>query len=149
MTKYVLAIDQGTTSSRAVLFDCESRVVAMAQEEYRQHYPRPGWVEHDPEDIWASVVCTCREAIGKAGATPKDLVALGIANQRETVVVWERATGKPIHNAMLCTGHDKGDLRHRLFRAAQYRAVLVGCRGTNGVAHKTMKPLSQAADFYK
>jgi len=91
MTKYVLAIDQGTTSSRAVLFDRESRVVAMAQEEYRQHYPRPGWVEHDPEDIWASVVRTCREAIGQAGATPKDLVALGIANQRETVVVWERA----------------------------------------------------------
>ena len=78
MTKYVLAIDQGTTSSRAVLFDRESRVVAMAQEEYRQHYPRPGWVEHDPEEIWASVVRTCREAIGQAGATPKDLVALGM-----------------------------------------------------------------------
>ena len=123
MTKYVLAIDQGTTSSRAVLFDCESRVVAMAQEEYRQHYPRPGWVEHDPEDIWASVVCTCREAIGKAGATPKDLVALGIANQRETVVVWERATGKPIHNAIVWQDRRTADTCRTLKEAGHESTV--------------------------
>jgi glycerol kinase len=101
MTGYVLAIDQGTTSTRAILFDKACRVVAVAQREFPQHYPRSGWVEHDPEDIWATTVETARAVIDKAGATARDIVAVGIANQRESVVVWERATGKPIHNAIV------------------------------------------------
>ena len=101
MTRYILAIDQGTTSSRAMLFDEEVRVAGVAQEEFPQHFPKSGWVEHDPEDIWGSVLATARAALAKAGASASDIVALGITNQRETVVVWERATGRAIHNAIV------------------------------------------------
>ena len=101
MGRYILAIDQGTTSSRAMLFDGEVRVAAIVQEEFAQHFPNSGWVEHDPEDIWRTVVATARGALEKAAANAKDVVAIGITNQRETTVVWERATGKPIHNAIV------------------------------------------------
>jgi glycerol kinase len=99
--RYVLALDQGTTSTRAILFDADLRVAAVAQEELPQHYPRPGWVEHDPEDIWRAAVATCRAAMARAGATAADIAALGITNQRETVVVWDRTTGAPIHRAIV------------------------------------------------
>jgi glycerol kinase len=95
---YVLAIDQGTTSTRAILFDAQGAVRRAAQFELTQHYPQPGWVEHDPEEIWQSVVSTCREA---AAAADGPIAALGIANQRETTVLWERATGRPVHNAIV------------------------------------------------
>src|SRR5499427_4684206 len=95
---YVLAIDQGTTSTRAILFDSSGRARSTAQVELTQHYPRPGWVEHDPEEIWQSVVATCREAIA---AAPGPVAAIGITNQRETTVLWERATGRPVHNAIV------------------------------------------------
>ena len=98
---HVLAIDQGTTSSRAILFDATLRPVAVAQEEFAQHYPRPGWVEHDPTDLWSTVAGTARAAIEKAGLTAADIAAIGITNQRETVVIWDRATGQPIHNAIV------------------------------------------------
>lgn len=98
---HVLAIDQGTTSSRAILFDAGLRPVAVAQEEFAQHYPRPGWVEHDPSDLWSTVAGTARAAIEKAGLTAADIAAIGITNQRETVVIWDRATGQPIHNAIV------------------------------------------------
>jgi glycerol kinase len=98
---HVLAIDQGTTSSRAILFDAKMAIVAIAQEEFPQHYPASGWVEHDPEDLWATTLRTCRESIDKAGVHAKDIAAIGITNQRETAVVWEKATGKPIHNAIV------------------------------------------------
>ncbi|WP_126974683.1 glycerol kinase GlpK [Frigidibacter oleivorans] len=98
---HVLAIDQGTTSSRAILFDAELRPVAAAQEEFAQHYPRPGWVEHDPSDLWATVAGTARAAIEKARVTAADIAAIGITNQRETVLIWDRATGEPIHNAIV------------------------------------------------
>jgi glycerol kinase len=101
MTKFVLAIDQGTTSSRAILFDQEMRIAAVAQEEFPQHYPRSGWVEHDAEDLWRTTVSTCRAAIAKAGATVADIAAIGITNQRETTVVWDRATGNAIHRAIV------------------------------------------------
>ena len=100
MARYVLAIDQGTTSSRALLFDAEARVRAVAQQEFRQHFPRSGWVEHDPEEIWTGVVATAREAIAKAGGAA-NIVGIGISNQRETSVIWERASGRPIHNAIV------------------------------------------------
>lgn len=98
---YVLAIDQGTTSSRAIVFDRKMKVVAIGQKEFPQHFPASGWVEHDPEDIWKSVVSTVRSALRKAKLEAKDIAAIGITNQRETVVVWDRETGEPIHNAIV------------------------------------------------
>ncbi len=95
---FVLAIDQGTTSTRAMLFDAEGRVRQCAQVELRQHYPRPGWVEHDPEEIWQGVLATCRAVIA---AAPGPIAAIGVANQRETTVLWERDSGRPIANAIV------------------------------------------------
>lgn len=101
MGRYVLAMDQGTTSSRALLFDEDFRIAAVAQEEFAQHFPNSGWVEHDPEDIWRTTLETARAALRKVNASAADVVAIGITNQRETTVVWERATGRPIHNAIV------------------------------------------------
>jgi glycerol kinase len=101
MSGYVLAIDQGTTSTRAIVFNAKMRVAGVGQKEFRQIYPQSGWVEHDPEDIWESVVSTARKAIEAAGIEASDLAALGITNQRETVVVWERESGRPISNAIV------------------------------------------------
>jgi glycerol kinase len=98
---FLLAIDQGTTSTRSILFDRSLVPVASSQQEFRQIYPQPGWVEHDPEEIWASVLATAREAMAKAGAAARDIAGIGITNQRETTIVWDRATGKPIHNAIV------------------------------------------------
>jgi glycerol kinase len=98
---FLLAIDQGTTSTRAIVFDAALKPVAVAQQEFRQIYPAPGHVEHDPEEIWSSVVATVRAALAKAGAAARDVAAIGITNQRETTVVWDRASGRPIHNAIV------------------------------------------------
>jgi glycerol kinase len=98
---FLLAIDQGTTSTRAILFDAALAPVAVAQQEFRQIYPGPGLVEHDPEEIWATTVATVRAAMAKANAVARDVAAIGITNQRETTIVWDRATGKPIHNAIV------------------------------------------------
>ena len=97
--KQILVIDQGTTSTRSIVFDPSGEPVASAQREFPQHFPRPGWVEHDPENLWATALGTAREAM--AGRDPAGIAGLGIANQRETVVVWDRATGRPIHNAIV------------------------------------------------
>jgi glycerol kinase len=98
--RYVVSIDQGTASSRCLVFDSRARIVSVAQKEHRHHYPMPGWVEHDPDEIWRNVVAVVAEAVQKADLSPRDLSALGIANQRETTVLWERRTGKPVHNAI-------------------------------------------------
>jgi glycerol kinase len=98
---YILALDQGTTSSRAILFDEASTIAAVAQHEFEQFYPQPGWVEHDPMEILTSQLSCAVEALGKVGARPRDVAAIGITNQRETVIVWDRATGKPIHPAIV------------------------------------------------
>ncbi len=98
---HILAIDQGTTSTRAILFDSALSIVASAQEEFPQHYPASGWVEHDPMDLWTTTAATCRAVIEKAGQDVKDIAAIGITNQRETTLVWDRETGKPIHNAIV------------------------------------------------
>jgi glycerol kinase len=98
---YILAIDQGTTSSRSILFDGQLRVVATAQEEFPQHYPASGWVEHDPSDLWSSVAGTARAVMEKAGVSATDIAAIGITNQRETTLIWDRKTGEPIHNAIV------------------------------------------------
>ncbi len=99
--KYILAIDQGTSSSRALVFDHAMNVVASAQQEFKQHYPRPGWVEHDPEEIWATVVAVSAEAIKAAKVSAGDIASIGITNQRETTVVWNRRTGRPVGNAIV------------------------------------------------
>ena len=98
---YILALDQGTTSSRAILFDEAGGIASVAQHEFEQFYPQPGWVEHDPMEILSSQLSCAVEALGKAGARPRDVAAIGITNQRETVVVWDSATGKPIHPAIV------------------------------------------------
>ncbi len=98
---YILALDQGTTSSRAILFDQAGTIAAVAQHEFEQFYPQPGWVEHDPMEILTSQLACAVEVLGRAGARPRDVAAIGITNQRETVIVWERATGKPIHRAIV------------------------------------------------
>jgi glycerol kinase len=101
MSGYVLAIDQGTTSTRAIVFDHRMKVAGVGQKEFPQLYPQSGWVEHDPEDIWQSVLSTVRKAIKAAGIEARDIASVGITNQRETVVVWERESGKPIQNAIV------------------------------------------------
>jgi len=98
---HILAIDQGTTSTRAILFDADARPVAVGQAELTQHYPEPGWVEHDPEDIWRDALAAARQAIATSGIDAARVAAIGIANQRETAVVWDRATGEPIHRAIV------------------------------------------------
>ena len=101
MSGHVLVIDQGTTSTRAIVFGSDAIPLASGQQEFRQFFPQPGWVEHDPEDIWRTVLATAREALNKANLSPAALAGIGITNQRETTVVWERATGRPVHNAIV------------------------------------------------
>ncbi|MCG8390164.1 MAG: glycerol kinase, partial [Cytophagales bacterium] len=101
MAKYVMAFDAGTTSNRAILFDNKGEIVSVAQQEFPQIYPKPGWVEHDPMDIWSTQSGVAAQAISKAGARPEDVAAIGITNQRETAIVWEKATGKPIMNGIV------------------------------------------------
>ena len=98
---YVIALDQGTTSSRAIVFDRSGAIRATAQREFRQHFPRPGWVEHDPEEIWATQSAVLTDALAEAGVGARDIAAIGITNQRETTVVWDRATGRPIAPAIV------------------------------------------------
>ena len=101
MTKYILALDQGTSSSRALVFDHDGNVCSVAQMEFTQHFPQPGWVEHDPMEIWASEAAVIAEAISKIGINGKDIAAIGITNQRETTIVWDAETGKPVCNAIV------------------------------------------------
>ncbi len=99
--KYILSIDQGTTSSRAILFDKQMNIISIAQEEFKQHFPNSGWVEHDSEEIYESVVKTCKEVLQKANVSAEDVLSIGITNQRETTVVWDKNTGKAIYNAIV------------------------------------------------
>src|SRR5438105_12845067 len=98
---YVLALDSGTTSTRAIVFDRDGAIKSVAQKEFAQHYPRPGWVEHDPREIWSAQLGVAVEALGRAGIKPDEIAALGITNQRETTVVWDRQTGEPVCNAIV------------------------------------------------
>ncbi|MGD9562096.1 MAG: glycerol kinase GlpK [Pyrinomonadaceae bacterium] len=111
---FILAFDQGTTSSRSIIFDRDGSVVALAQKEFEQIFPKSGWVEHDSDEIWLSQISTAVEAIEKAGLTAKDIAAVGITNQRETSIIWDRATGKPIHNAIVWQDRRTSDLCNRL-----------------------------------
>jgi len=110
----VLALDQGTTSSRALLFDAGGGVVAVDQHEFPQHFPQPGWVEHDPDDIWQSQLLAARGCLAKAKVSARDVAAIGITNQRETTVVWDRATGEPIHRAIVWQSRQTAPICERL-----------------------------------
>src|SRR5215469_1397575 len=101
MSAYLGAIDQGTTSTRFIVFDRTGRIVSVAQKEHTQIYPRPGWVEHDPDEIWRCLRHVLGEALATSGLLRKDIAALGIANQRETTVLWNRKTGRPVANALV------------------------------------------------
>ena len=98
---FILAIDQGTTSSRAIVFDADLAIVASAQQEFPQHYPQSGWVEHEPDDLWSTTLTTLCEAVAKAGLEASQIAAIGITNQRETTIVWDHETGKPVHRAIV------------------------------------------------
>jgi len=112
--KYILALDQGTTSTRSIIYNERLEVVASAQKEFAQHFPQPGWVEHDAMEIWESVLSTARGAITKAGIQPAEIAAVGITNQRETVVVWDRKTGEPVHRAIVWQDRRTGEAMNAL-----------------------------------
>lgn len=116
MNTYILALDQGTTSSRAIVFDKNGNIISVAQKEFKQLFPQPGWVEHDPEEIWSTQLGVAAEAISKAGLTAEHIHAIGITNQRETTVVWERSTGKPIYNAIVWQDRRTADFCDELKR---------------------------------
>jgi glycerol kinase len=116
MKKYILALDQGTTSSRAIVFDHDGSIVSVAQKEFKQIFPQPGWVEHDPEEIWSTQLGVAAEAITKAGLGTENIHAIGITNQRETTVVWDRNTGKPIYNAIVWQDRRTADFCDELKR---------------------------------
>ncbi len=101
MNKYILALDQGTTSSRAIIFDKKGNIISITQREFTQYFPKPGWVEHDPIDIWSTQEAMAAEALSKSGLNKTDIEAIGITNQRETVIIWDRKTGKPVYNAIV------------------------------------------------
>src|SRR5690348_9963446 len=125
---FVLAIDQGTTSSRAMVFRDDISIAAVAQQEFPQHFPASGWVEHEPEDIWTSTVAVCRAALQKAGLNAKDIAAIGITNQRETTLVWDRATGKAVHRAIVWQDRRTADVCARL-QAEGCEGVISGKTG--------------------
>jgi glycerol kinase len=123
MPPRLLAIDQGTTSTRSIVFATDLSIAASAQQEFKQHFPASGWVEHDPRDLWRTTVKTMKEAIDKARITPKDIAAIGITNQRETALLWDRKTGKPIHNAIVWQDRRTADLCTSLKSAGYEKTV--------------------------
>lgn len=123
MTGYILAIDQGTTSSRAIVFNELQQIVGLGKMEFTQHFPASGWVEHVPEEIWATSLWACKTALRKAGITAADIAAIGITNQRETTIVWDRATGKPIHNAIVWQDRRTAKICERLKAAGHEKLV--------------------------
>ena len=114
--KYVMALDAGTTSNRAIIFDVDSKIIGVAQKEFTQHFPQPGWVEHDAEEIWSSMHEVMREALEQSGLVASDIAAIGITNQRETAVIWDRATGRPIYNAIVWQSRQTADICEDLKR---------------------------------
>ncbi len=123
MTSHLLVVDQGTTSTRSIIFGTDLSPMEAAQEEFTQHYPHPGWVEHDPEDLWDTTLRTTRAALDKAGLAANDIAALGIANQRETTLVWDRGTGRAIHNAIVWQDRRTADTCGALDRAGHAELV--------------------------
>src|SRR5690606_30405357 len=134
MSKYILSFDAGTTSSRAIVFDKKGNIVAVAQKEFRQIFPQPGWVEHDANEIWSTQIGVAAEAIVKAGITAADIAAIGITNQRETTVVWDRNTSQPVYNAIVWQDRRTSDYCDELKR--------------NGAAEKIKEKTGLVTDAY-
>ncbi len=123
MKRYILALDQGTTSSRAIVFDEQGNMVSVAQKEFSQIYPKPGWVEHDPMEIWATQIGTARECIERAGISPTQIAGIGVTNQRETTIVWDKKTGKPIYNAIVWQCRRTADICYSLKEKGLERTI--------------------------
>ena len=123
MKKFILSLDQGTTSSRAIVFDCNGDTISTALKEFTQIYPEPGLVEHDPSEIWATQSGVALEAISIAGISSDDVAAIGITNQRETIVVWDRRTGKPVYNAIVWQDRRTADLCDQLKQGGYSRMI--------------------------
>ena len=123
MVTHILAIDQGTTSSRAIIFNDQFEIIAQAQQEFEQFFPRSGWVEHDPEEIWSSTLSTCRQALEQSGLSSSDIAAIGITNQRETTVIWDRETGKPVYKAIVWQDRRTADFCRKLSREGNDRMI--------------------------
>ena len=121
--RYLVALDQGTTSSRAVVFTPEGDIMAASSMEFKQHYPHPGWVEHNPDDILFSQVESLRAAVRKAGISSKEIAAVGITNQRETTILWDRETGRPVHNAIVWQCRRTADYVEKLKQAGHDKAI--------------------------
>ena len=114
MSQYLLSIDQGTTSSRAIIFDPSGTIISSAQQEFTQYFPSDGWVEHDPEEIWQSTVAVCKSAMAQAKLNASDIVAIGITNQRETTLVWDKTTGEPLYRAIVWQDRRTADICQEL-----------------------------------
>ena len=125
---HILAIDQGTTSTRAMLFDADMKIAGVAQEEFTQHFPASGWVEHAPEDLWDTTLRTCKAVLAKVGIAASDVTAIGITNQRETTLVWDRATGKPVHKAIVWQDRRTADTC-RALKGAGHEALVTDVTG--------------------
>ena len=125
---HILAIDQGTTSTRAMLFDADMKIAGIAQEEFTQHFPASGWVEHAPEDLWDTTLSTCKAVLAKVGIAASDVTAIGITNQRETTLVWDRATGKPVHKAIVWQDRRTADTC-RALKEAGHEALVTDVTG--------------------
>ncbi|MCH5599680.1 hypothetical protein MKP09_18065 [Niabella ginsengisoli] len=119
MSKYILSFDAGTTSSRAIVFDKKGSIIAVAQKEFKQIFPKPGWVEHDASEIWSTQIGVAAEAVIKADITAADIAAIGITNQRETTVVWDRKTSQPIYNAIVWQDRRTSDYCDELKKTEQ------------------------------
>ena len=126
--RYILALDQGTTSSRAILFDRDGAIAAVAQKEFTQIFPQPGWVEHDADEIWVTQSAVAVEALGRARADAADVAAIGITNQRETTIVWDRETGRPVCNAIVWQDRRTAEFCDRL-KAEGHGAFIAGRTG--------------------
>jgi len=124
MKKYILSLDQGTTSSRAIVFDNNGLPVSTAQKEFRQFYPKPGWVEHSPEEIWSTQAGVAMEAIAKAGIESRNIQSIGITNQRETTLVWDRTTGKPVYKAIVWQDRRTADFCDKLKKDGYAKKIL-------------------------
>src|SRR5881628_2912488 len=123
MSTYVLALDQGTTSSRAIVFDHDGAIRGLAQKEFSQLFPQPGWVEHDPREIWETQLEVARSVMARSGVRANELAGIGIANQRETTVIWDRRTGEPIHNAIVWQDRRTADFCDELKRAGHAEII--------------------------
>lgn len=124
-SQYILSLDQGTTSSRAILFNEKAEIVAVAQKEFEQFFPQSGWVEHDANEIWTSQASVATEAITKANITPTQIAGIGITNQRETTIVWDRNTGKPIHKAIVWQDRRTANYCNELKRKAYLKRSMI------------------------